>query len=151
KKYTSKDGLVEDEYGNFVHTADMLSPEERKHIHNSMLTGFDFDRTMLRIASMNLILHGIENPKIHYCDSLSKNMPEHFPKLAFNHFDVILANPPFKGSLDYEDVDVSLTGKIKTKKTELLFLALMIRMLKLGGRCAVVVPDGVLFGSSGAH
>ena len=151
RKYTSKDGIIEDASGNLVHTADMLSPEERKHLHNDMFTGFDFDVTMLRIASMNLILHGLENPKIHYSDSLSKRMPEHFPKLAFNHFDVILANPPFKGSLDYEDVDVSLTGKIKTKKTELLFLALMVRMLKLGGRCAVVVPDGVLFGSSGAH
>lgn len=151
KKYTSKRGIIKDDHGNDVYTSDLLNPEERKHIHNNMFTGFDFDMTMLRIASMNLILHGLENPKIHYCDSLSKRMPENFSKMAFNHFDVVLANPPFKGSLDYEDVDVSLTGKIKTKKTELLFLALMIRMLKLGGRCAVVVPDGVLFGSSKAH
>jgi len=151
QKYTSKKGIVEDDFGNMVHTADLLSPEERRFIHNKMFTGFDFDVTMLRIASMNIILHGLENPKIHYCDSLSKRMPEHFPKLAFDHFDVVLANPPFKGSLDYEDVDNSLLGKVKTKKTELLFLTLMIRMLKLGGRCAVVVPDGVLFGSSRAH
>ena len=78
-------------------------------------------------------------------------MPERFPKLAQDHFDVILANPPFKGSLDFSDVHSSLTGKVKTKKTELLFLVLMLRMLKTGGRCAVIVPDGVLFGSSTAH
>ena len=106
---------------------------------------------MLRIASMNLILHGLDNPNIHYCDTLANSMPERFPKLAQDHFDVILANPPFKGSLDYSDVHSSLTGKVKTKKTELLFIALMLRMLKMGGRCAVIVPDGVLFGSSTAH
>ncbi len=151
QKYTSEDGILKDDIGNEIYTGDMLSPEERKYVNSKMFMGFDFDVTMLRIASMNLILHGLENPQIHYCDSLSKRMLESFPKIAVNHFDVILANPPFKGSLDHEDVDKSLLGKIKTRKTELLFLVLMIRMLKLGGRCAVVVPDGVLFSSSGAH
>ena len=152
---TSKTGIIErlDEEGRKfkVYTGDKLNPDQRKHVHNTMLVGFDFDVTMLRIASMNLILHGLDNPNIHYCDSLSNSMPERFPELAENHFDLVLANPPFKGSLDYSDVHPSLTGKIKTKKTELLFPLLMLRMLKTGGRCAVIVPNGVLFGSSSAH
>lgn len=152
---TSEDGIVERENENGqitkIYTGDMLNPDEKDHIQKGMFYGFDFDVTMLRIASMNLILHGLDNPNIHYCDSLSKNMPAHFEKLAKDRFDVVLANPPFKGSLDYDDVDPSLTGKVRTKKTELLFLVLMIRMLKLGGRCALIVPDGVLFGSSNAH
>ncbi len=154
KKYTSQEGQIEnpdDPSGEPIYSADMLSAEERAHIQSGMFYGFDFDVTMLRIASMNLILHGLENPNIHYCDTLSGKMTELFPKLAVNKFDLILANPPFKGSLDAEDVAPSLSGKVKTKKTELLFLALMVRMLKLGGRCAVIVPDGVLFGSSNAH
>src|SRR5882724_925954 len=106
---------------------------------------------MLRIAAMNLMLHGVESPDIHYQDTLSNSFPERFPKYASGGFDLILANPPFKGSLDEQDVHSSLTGKVKTRKTELLFLILMLRMLKLGGRCAVIVPDGVLFGSSNAH
>ena len=116
-----------------------------------MFNGFDFDVTMLRISAMNLLLHGIDAPDIHYQDTLSNNFPDRFPELAADHFDVILANPPFKGSLDYEDVHASLLSKVKTKKTELLFVTLILRMLKLGGRCAMVVPDGVLFGSSKAH
>lgn len=152
---SSKPGTIqrEDEEGNktTVYTGDKLNPDERRHLQDGMFFGFDFDATMLRIASMNLILHGLENPNIHYCDTLSNAMPERFPRLAQDHFDVILANPPFKGSLDFSDVHSSLTGKVKTKKTELLFLVLMLRMLKTGGRCAVIVPDGVLFGSSTAH
>lgn len=152
---SSKTGAIqrEDEEGNrnTVFTGDKLNPDERRHVQEGMFFGFDFDATMLRIASMNLILHGLENPNIHYCDTLSNAMPERFPTLAQDHFDVILANPPFKGSLDFSDVHTSLTGKVKTKKTELLFLVLMLRMLKTGGRCAVIVPDGVLFGSSTAH
>jgi type I restriction enzyme M protein len=97
------------------------------------------------------MLHGIDTPDIHYQDTLGNSFPEKFPKLAANGFDLILANPPFKGALDFSDVHSSLTGKVKTKKTELLFLVLILRMLRQGGRCAVVVPDGVLFGSSGAH
>ena len=151
---TSKAGIIRktDEEGRqySIYTGDKLEPY-REHIQNNMLYGFDFDATMLRIASMNLILHGLENPNVHYCDSLSNAMPERFPKLGSDCFDVILANPPFKGSLDFSDVHSSLTGKVKTRKTELLFIALMLRMLKTGGRCAVVVPDGVLFGSSSAH
>jgi len=100
---------------------------------------------------MNLMLHGVENPDIHYQDTLSNSFPEKFGKQATGCFDVILANPPFKGSLDAEDVHPSLTQKVKTKKTELLFVALILRMLKKGGRSATIVPDGVLFGSSKAH
>jgi len=155
EKHTSEEGIIEreDENGRTqkVFTGDELNPDEKKHIHNSMIFGFDFDATMLRLACMNLILHGIENPNIHYSDSLSNAMPERFPQLAEDHFDLVLANPPFKGSLDYSDVHSSLTGKVKTKKTELLFVALMLRMLRTGGRCAVIVPDGVLFSSSKAH
>ena len=116
-----------------------------------MFHGFDFDATMLRIAAMNLLLHGVDAPDIHYQDTLSNSFTEQFPQKAADAFDVILANPPFKGSLDYEDVHPSLLRKVKTKKTELLFLALILRMLKNGGRCAMIVPDGVLFGSSKAH
>ena len=154
RTHTSKAGRLErtDDNGRAftVYTGDKLEPY-REHIQSTMFYGFDFDVTMLRIGSMNLILHGLENPNVHYCDSLSNAMPERFPELASDRFDVILANPPFKGSLDYSDVHSSLTGKVKTKKTELLFVALMLRMLKTGGRCAVIVPDGVLFGSSKAH
>jgi len=153
KKYTSKDGrLVEKVNGNehVTYTGDLLEPY-RKHIQSGMFHGFDFDVTMLRIAAMNLMLHGVDTPDIHYQDVLSNSFPERFPKYATGAFDLVLANPPFKGSLDESDVHSSLTGKVKTKKTELLFLVLMLRMLKLGGRCAMIVPDGVLFGSSNAH
>src|SRR5204863_3625598 len=97
----------------------------REHIQNGMFHGFDFDATMLRIASMNLMLHGVDNPDIHYQDTLSNSFPDKFGKQASGCFDVILANPPFKGSLDSEDVHPSLTHKVKTKKTELLFVALI--------------------------
>lgn len=153
KKYTSKEGrIIEKVNGEEVitYTGDLLEPY-RKHIQSGMLHGFDFDVTMLRIAAMNLMLHGVDTPDIHYQDTLSNNFPEKFPRYASDCYDLILANPPFKGSLDEQDVHPSLTGKVKTKKTELLFLMLMLRMLKLGGRCAVIVPDGVLFGSSNAH
>ena len=115
------------------------------------LTGFDFDATMLRIAAMNLLLHGMENPQIHNQDSLSGRFLEKYPDFAENYFTVVLANPPFKGSLDYEDVEPSFVGKVKTKKTELLFNTLFLRMIKVGGRAAAIVPDGVLFGASKAH
>ena len=153
KKYTSKEGrLVERQSGeqHVTYTGDLLEPY-RKHIQNGMFHGFDFDVTMLRIAAMNLMLHGVDTPDIHYQDVLSNSFFDRFPRYAADAFDLILANPPFKGSLDEQDVHSSLTGKVKTKKTELLFLILMLRMLKLGGRCAVIVPDGVLFGSSNAH
>lgn len=148
--YTSKKGRIKNDDGSILYTGDKLEPY-RDHIQNTMFHGFDFDATMLRIAAMNMMLHGVENATIRYRDTLSNSFPEKFPEFAEDAFDVILANPPFKGSLDYEDVHSSLTRKVKTKKTELLFVALMLRMLKNGGRCATVVPDGVLFGSSKAH
>jgi len=133
-----------------IHTGDLLEAHWQ-HIRTGMFHGFDFDATMLRIAAMNLLLHGVDAPDIHYQDTLSNNFTERFPTKAADAFDVILANPPFKGSLDFEDVHPSLLRKVKTKKTELLFIALILRLLKNGGRCAVVVPDGVLFGASKAH
>jgi len=117
-----------------------------KHFNNSMFTGIEFDATMLRIGAMNLQLHGIEQPQLIGRDSLSEANAE-----VRDQFNLILANPPFKGSLDYDSVESSLLKVAKTKKTELLFLSLILRMLKIGGRCAVIVPDGVLFGASNAH
>jgi type I restriction enzyme M protein len=150
EKYTSPKGKLKAESGETIYTGDLLEPY-RDHIQNGMFHGFDFDATMLRIASMNLMLHGVENPDIHYQDTLSNSFPEKFPKQAIAGFDVVLANPPFKGSLDEGDVHPTLTQAVKTKKTELLFVALILRMLKKGGRSATIVPDGVLFGSSKAH
>ena len=112
---------------------------------NHMFHGFDMDRTMLRIGAMNMMTHGIDNPYIEYRDSLSDQNTDR------DKYSLILANPPFKGSLDADIVSADLLKLCKTKKTELLFLALFIRMLKVGGRAAVIVPDGVLFGSSKAH
>jgi type I restriction enzyme M protein len=120
--------------------------ESRAHFHNSMFHGFDFDSTMLRIGSMNMLLHGVEAPDIRYRDSLSEGAGE-----EEGVYSLILANPPFAGSLDYESTAQNLLRVVKTKKTELLFVALFLRLLKPGGRAAVIVPDGVLFGSSRAH
>lgn len=150
KTYTSATGRLKGEDDEIVYTGDLLEPY-REHIQDGMFHGFDFDATMLRIASMNLMLHGVDNPDIHYQDTLSNSFLERFPKQAMGSFDVILANPPFKGSLDEGDVHPTLTQTVKTKKTELLFVALILRMLKKGGRSATIVPDGVLFGSSKAH
>jgi type I restriction enzyme M protein len=150
EKYTSPKGRIKGEHGETIYTGDLLEPY-RDHIQNEMFHGFDFDATMLRIASMNLMLHGVDNPDIHYQDTLSNSFPEKFPRQASGSFDVVLANPPFKGSLDEGDVHPTLTQAVKTKKTELLFVALILRMLKKGGRSATIVPDGVLFGSSKAH
>ncbi|WP_315795719.1 class I SAM-dependent DNA methyltransferase [Bradyrhizobium sp. SZCCHNRI3043] len=153
--YTSPQGLIEEtdpETGAVekIHTGDLLE-EHREHIRSRMFHGFDFDATMLRIAAMNLMLHGVDDPDIHYQDTLSTGFTDRFPKAATEGFDLILANPPFKGSLDFEDVHSSLLRQVKTKKTELLFVALILRMLKDGGRSATIVPEGVLFGSSTAH
>lgn len=117
----------------------------REHFNNNMFYGNDMDRTMLRIGAMNMLLHGVENPNISYRDSLSEQNPDN------EKYTLVLANPPFKGSLDSEGVSNDLLKVTKTKKTELLFLALFLRILKKGGRAAVIVPDGVLFGSSNAH
>lgn len=102
-------------------------------------SGFEMDQTMLRISTMNLMLHGVDAPDVRYLDSISKN------NMTANKYDVILANPPFKGTVDNEDIDKSLRGIVNSKQTELLFVALFLRMLKMGGRCACIVPDGVLF------
>ena len=118
----------------------------REHFNNEMFSGVEFDNTMLRIGAMNLQLHGIESPNLIGKDALSEANAD-----IREQFSLILANPPFKGSLDYDAVEGSLLKTVATKKTELLFLALMLRMLKTGGRCAVIIPDGVLFGSSNAH
>jgi len=118
----------------------------RRHFHDGAFHGFDFDPTMLRIGSMNMILHGIENPVIEARDSLAQDISGEAER-----YDLILANPPFAGSLDDEQVAKDLQQVVKTRKTELLFLALFLRLLKVGGRAAVIVPDGVLFGSSKAH
>jgi type I restriction enzyme M protein len=117
-----------------------------KHFNQAMFHGYDFDNTMLRIGSMNMMLHGVDNPAITYRDSLGQ---EHGTEEG--RYSLVLANPPFAGSLDYENVAKDLLTTVKTKKTELLFLALFLRLLKPGGRAAVIVPDGVLFGSSTAH
>lgn len=108
--------------------------------------GFDFDSTMLRVGSMNMLLHGVENPAIENRDSLSEGHAG-----VEEQFTLVLANPPFAGSLDYESCAKDLIAVVKTKKTELLFLALFLRLLTPGGRAAVIVPDGVLFGSTKAH
>ncbi|BBO78281.1 DNA methyltransferase [Desulfosarcina widdelii] len=151
EKYSSADGILEQEGLGKAFTGDLMTPDQRMHLESAMFHGFDFDATMLRIAVMNLMLHGIDAPFVKYQDSLSNTFTDRFPDQAADAFDVVLANPPFKGSLDYEDVHPTLLAKIKTKKTELLFVALILRMLKLGGRSATIVPDGVLFGSSKAH
>jgi type I restriction enzyme M protein len=118
----------------------------RKHFHEGLFHGFDFDNTMLRIGSMNMLLHGVENPDIRYRDSLAQDHAGEEEK-----YTLVLANPPFAGSLDYDNCAKDLLKVVKTKKTELLFLVLFLRLLKPGGRAAVIVPDGVLFGSSNAH
>ncbi|QDZ39816.1 SAM-dependent DNA methyltransferase [Euhalothece natronophila Z-M001] len=121
-------------------------PENREHYQQGMFYGYDFDATMLRIGSMNMILHGIEGSKIESCDSLSQNRSE-----ISESFSLILANPPFKGSVEKSTIAKDLTKIVSTTKTELLFLALFLRLLKVGGRAAVIVPDGVLFGSQKAY
>ena len=123
----------------------LFDPQGKKHYNDDMFHGYDMDRTMLRIGAMNMMTHGVENPDIQYKDSLSEQNSD------YERYSLILANPPFKGSLNYDVVADDLLKVVKTKKTELLFLALFVRMLQNGGRCACIVPDGVLFGSSKAH
>jgi type I restriction enzyme M protein len=118
----------------------------RKKFNEGTFHGYDFDPTMLRIGSMNMLLHGVENPDIRYRDSLAESDADDAEK-----YSLILANPPFAGSLDFESTAKDLQQIVKTKKTELLFMALFLRLLQTGGRAAVIVPDGVLFGSSNAH
>lgn len=127
------------------HYEDTMTQEQWEHFAGEAFTGFDTDRTMLRISAMNLMLHSITNPEINYKDSVSKQNQIH------DNYTMCLANPPFKGTVDAESINDDLKAVTNTKKTELLFLALFLRMLKKGGRCACIVPDGVLFGSSKAH
>ncbi len=132
------------EYIRQHHESDMTS-EQWEHFTSTMFSGFDTDQTMLRISAMNMMLHSIENPDIDYKDSVSKQNDIN------SKYTLILANPPFAGTVDSESINDDLKTVANTKKTELLFIALFIRMLKKGGRCACIVPDGVLFGSSKAH
>ena len=127
------------------HYEESMTNEQWEHFAGDAFTGFDTDRTMLRISAMNLMLHSISHPEIDYKDSVSKQ------NQISDKFTVCLANPPFKGTVDAESINDNLKAVTNTKKTELLFLALFLRMLKKGGRCACIVPDGVLFGSSKAH
>lgn len=134
------------EYFRENHEDWFLDKTFRDHFNNDMFNGVEIDDTMIRIGAMNLQLHGIESPNLMKNDALSESAGD-----IRNKYSLILANPPFKGSLDYDAVENSILKTVKSKKTELLFLGLMLRMLKSGGRCAVIVPDGVLFGSSKAH
>lgn len=138
--------VMASEYVREHHPEALTDARQRTHFHRNMFHGYDFDNVMLRIGSMNMLLHGIESPDIRYRDSLSEGASD-----DGSRYSLILANPPFAGSLDYESTSKDLQRVVKTKKTELLFLALFLKLLKLGGRAAVIVPDGVLFGSSKAH
>jgi type I restriction enzyme M protein len=133
------------EYLQEEHLDLLLEAGLKRHYNEDMFNGYDMDSTMLRIGAMNMMLHGVEKPNIIYKDSLSEQNTDE------EKYTLVLANPPFKGSLDYDSVSDDLLKITKTKKTEILFISLMIRMLKKGGRCATIVPDGVLFGSSKAH
>lgn len=128
------------------HPRMLMDKDSRQHFHSGMFHGFDFDATMLRIGAMNMTLHGVENPDVSYRDSLAEEHGE-----DEDRYSLILANPPFAGSIDYDTTSNALKKMVKTKKTELLFVALFLRLLRTGGRAAVIVPDGVLFGSSKAH
>jgi type I restriction enzyme M protein len=134
------------EYIRCRHPEALRDQRLNRHFHYEMFNGFDFDNTMLRIGSMNMLLHGVEQPDVRYRDSLAQDHAT-----VEEAYSVILANPPFAGSLDYENTARDLQQVVKTKKTELLFLALFLRLLRPGGRAAVIVPEGVLFGSSKAH
>lgn len=143
-QYTSKQQITTDEDGFERGFGDKLTDERLwTELRKNTLFGYDFDTTMVRIALMNLMLHGITNPNIKRADTLSKKYNED------NQYDVLLANPPFKGSIDKGDINEHLS--LKTTKTELLFVNRIINSLKIGGRASVIVPDGVLFGSSNAH
>lgn len=134
------------EYLREHHPEILRDAKLKKHFHEGMFHGYDFDNTMLRIGSMNMLLHGVESPDVRYKDSLAEDHAGDIEK-----YSLILANPPFAGSLDEDNIAKDILQIVKTKKTELLFLALFLRLMKTGGRAAVIVPDGVLFGSSKAH
>jgi type I restriction enzyme M protein len=138
--------VVAGEYVRENFAKELMKGKALKHFNNDMFMGMEFDPTMIRIGAMNMILHGIENANLKDVDSLSEANTD-FTEQA----TLVLANPPFKGSLDYDAVDAKILRVVKSKKTELLFLGLILKGLKTGGRAAVIVPDGVLFGSSKAH
>lgn len=137
--------MMAGEYLHEHHPEIWTDPKLREHYNTDMFTGFDSDASMARIGSMNLLLHGIENPTMERADSLGETHPQD------KQYSLVLANPPFAGSLDYEATSKELLQMVKTKKTEILFVAHIVRLLKNGGRAAIIVPDGVLFGSSKAH
>ena len=134
------------EYLREKHPEILLDTQSREHFHHGMFHGYDFDNTMLRIGSMNMLLHGVENTDIRDEDSLAQDHAGDEER-----YSLILANLPFAGSIDYENTTKDLLAIVKTKKTQLLFLGLFLRLLKPGGRAAIIVPDGVLFGSSKVH
>jgi type I restriction enzyme M protein len=134
------------EYLRDNHQEIFRNEKKRRHFHEGLFHGYDFDNTMLRIGSMNMLLHGVESPDITYRDSLSQDHAGEEEK-----YTLVVANPPFAGSLDYEGTAKDLLAIVKTKKTELLFIALFLKLLKPGGRAAVIVPEGALSGSSKAH
>lgn len=134
------------EYIREHYEMDLYKEKAKRHFQEDMFTGMEFDPTMIRIGAMNLILHGVENPNLMDVDALSEANANYTAKST-----LICANPPFKGSLDKDAVDGRILAVVDSRKTELLFLALILRGLRLGGRAAVIVPDGVLFGSSNAH
>ncbi len=133
------------QYVSEHYAMDLMKTENKRHYTTTMFSGFDTDQTMLRIGAMNMMLHGVEAPNITWMDSLSGDNTHR------GEYSLIMANPPFTGSLDKETIAKDLQAAAPTKKTELLFLALFLKALKVGGRCASIVPDGVLFGSSKAH
>ncbi|URZ18334.1 type I restriction-modification system subunit M [Clostridium felsineum] len=146
EKYTRPESVFTDEEGHLHNKiGDMMRDDEWENFRTEMFHGFDFDASMVRIASMNLMLHSLDNPNVKQSDSMSKAYDEE------NKYTLVLANPPFKGSIDAGDINPTLVKGAKTTKTELLFMKLINRILDLGGRCAVIVPDGVLFGSTKAH
>lgn len=157
--HSSEQGTLQEEVTNETgktvvqktYTGDLLNQEQWQHIKSQMFNGFDFDSTMLRIAAMNLYMHGVDDPDIHYQDTLAQSFSDNFPEKETEAFNVVLANPPFKGQIDEDTINPPILRMVKTKKTELLFIAQILRMLKTGGRSATVVPQGVLFGSSKAH
>lgn len=151
EKYTSDKAIVHNTTGKKKDPGDLLEKKEKEHIKNTMFYGFDHNITMIRISFINLLLHGVDTPSIYYQDTLSNIFSNNFPQYAENSFDVILAHPPFEGSLEYDEVHPSLHRKLKTKKVDVLFVNLVLKMLKVGGRAAVIVPGEILFGLSKSH
>ena len=151
KEQTSADILRFEADGSALHAyGDKLTPEQIEALRSNHLYGFDFDRTMVRLSWMNMIQHGMRDPQMNYADTLGSRFNETITSGAIELFDIVLANPPFTGSIDKDDVGNSLQN-LGTTKTELLFVELILQLLHVGGRAAVIVPEGLLFGSTRAH